>query len=45
MEFSKQEVELLAWFIGKHWNEFFSEAEEMVSISALHKLAEKLGLD
>ncbi len=45
MEFTDQELELLAWFIGKHWNEFFSEAEEMVSISTLHRLAEKLELE
>jgi predicted DsbA family dithiol-disulfide isomerase len=45
MKFSEQELELLAWFIAKHWNDFFREAEEVVSISALHRLAEKLGLD
>lgn len=45
MKFSDQELELLAWFIGKHWNEFFNEAEEVVSISTLHRLAEKLGLE
>lgn len=45
MEFSDQELELLSWFIGKHWDEFFTEAEEIVPISALHRLAEKLGLN
>jgi predicted DsbA family dithiol-disulfide isomerase len=45
MKFSDQELELLAWFIGKHWNEFFNETEDIVSINALHRLAEKLGLN
>ncbi|WP_157092087.1 hypothetical protein [Buttiauxella gaviniae] len=45
MKFSEQELELLSWFIGKHWNQFFKEAEEVVSISTLHRLAEKLALD
>jgi hypothetical protein len=45
MKFSEQELELLAWFIGKHWNEFFREAEDVVSVSALHRLAEKLKLN
>lgn len=45
MRFSEQELELLAWFVGKHWNQFFNEAEEIVSISGLHRLAEKLGLE
>ncbi|MCT4701170.1 hypothetical protein MUA02_04585 [Enterobacteriaceae bacterium H20N1] len=45
IRFSEQELELLSWFIGKHWNEFFKEAEETVTINTLHRLAEKLGLD
>jgi hypothetical protein len=45
MKFTEQELELLAWYIGKNWNQFFKEAEEVVSINALHRLAEKLGLD
>lgn len=45
MGFSDQELELLSWFIGKHWDEFFNEAEEVVLIIALHRLAEKLGFD
>lgn len=45
MKFTEQEIELLAWFIGKHWNQFFKDAEEVVSISALHRLAEKLSLN
>lgn len=44
MKFSEQEMELLAWFIGKHWNQFFKEAEGIVSINAFHRLAEKLNL-
>lgn len=45
MKFSEQELELLSMFIGKYWNEFFTQAEEISSIYALHRLAEKLGLD
>lgn len=45
MELSKEEAELLAWFIGLHWIEFSERAEEMVSVCALHRLAEKLGLN
>ncbi|MFD3226657.1 hypothetical protein [Rahnella aceris] len=45
MRLTEQEIELLAWFIGKHWDLFFREAEEAVSISTLHRLAEKLNLD
>lgn len=45
MELSKEEVELLAWFVGTHWAEFSEGAQEIVSPSALHRLAEKLGLE
>ncbi|EPA0114799.1 hypothetical protein ACQYI3_004365 [Enterobacter ludwigii] len=45
MEFTEIERELLSWFIGKHWVEFAEEAEEIAGINALHRLAEKLGIE
>lgn len=44
MEFSKEEAELIAGFIGEHWQEFAESVEDVISICALHRLAEKLGL-
>ncbi|WP_337013401.1 hypothetical protein [Pantoea sp. AS142] len=45
MEFTNEEREVIAWFIGGHWQDFASGAEELISITALHRLAEKLGLE
>jgi len=45
MEFSEIEKELLAGFLGTNWSEFVEFAEDFVPESALHRLAEKLGLD
>lgn len=45
MELTKEEAELIAGFIANHWPEFAAGAEEVISICALHRLAEKLGLE
>lgn len=45
MELTKAEAELIAGFIGEHWQEFASSVEGVISICALHRLAEKLGLE
>ncbi|MGL3102540.1 hypothetical protein [Enterobacter asburiae] len=45
MELSKEEAELIAGFIGEHWQEFAASADGVISIYALHRLAEKLGLE
>ena len=45
MELSKEEAELIAGFIGAHWQEFAASVEDVISIYALHRLAEKLGLE
>lgn len=45
MDFTKQEVEVISWFIGKNWNEFSQELEGVIGINALHRLAQKLNLD
>lgn len=44
MELTKAEAELIAGFIGEHWREFVASVEEVTSACALHRLAEKLGL-
>ena len=45
MQLSELEAELVAGFIGEHWQEFVESVEDVISIYALHRLAEKLGLD
>jgi hypothetical protein len=45
MELSKEEAELIAGFIGEHWKEFYDSVEDVISTCALHRLAEKLGLE
>ncbi len=45
MELSKEEAELIAGFIGEHWQEFVESVEDVTTITALHRLAEKLGLE
>lgn len=45
MELTKEEVELIAGFIGQHWQEFVASVEDVTTVTALHRLAEKLGLD
>lgn len=45
MELSEAEKEVIAWFLSKHWAEFASGVEELLSTHAVHRLAEKLGLD
>ncbi|WP_189388909.1 hypothetical protein [Buttiauxella sp. B2] len=44
MTLTKEEAELISGFIAAHWPEFAADAEEVISICALHRLAEKLGL-
>lgn len=45
MELSEEESEVVAWFLSQHWPEFAEVAEECLSASAVHRLAEKLGLE
>lgn len=45
MELSKEEAELIAGFMGEHWQEFAASVEDVISVCALHRLAEKLGLE
>jgi len=45
MELSQEESEVVAWFLSQHWSEFSEIAEEYLSASAVHRLAEKLGLE
>ncbi|EGQ5289292.1 hypothetical protein QWY64_09455 [Enterobacter hormaechei] len=45
MELTKEEVELIAGFIGQHWQEFVASVEDVTTVTALHRLAEKLGLE
>ena len=45
MELTPQEAELIAGFIGEHWQEFSASVEGVTSVCALHRLAEKLGLE
>jgi len=44
MELSQEESEVVAWFLSQHWSEF-SEIAEYLLASAVHRLAEKLGLE
>lgn len=41
---TSQEVEMVSWLVSKHWAEFFAQAEECMTVAAIHRLAEKLGL-
>ena len=41
MELNEEEKELIALFLSKHWAEFFEDSQDFMSISALHRLAEK----
>lgn len=45
MVLSEEEAELIAGFIGEHWLEFVASVEDVTTINALHRLAEKLGLE
>ena len=45
MELSQEESEVVAWFLSQHWTDFAEVAEECLSASAVHRLAEKLGLE
>ncbi|EPA0112015.1 MULTISPECIES: hypothetical protein [Enterobacter cloacae complex] len=45
MELTQQEAELITGFIGEHWQEFAASVEGVISVCALHRLAEKLGLE
>ncbi|MBU9866801.1 hypothetical protein [Rahnella aceris] len=45
MELTQEEKELIAGYLGQHWQQFVATAEEFMSDRALHALAEKLGLE
>lgn len=45
MELNQEEAEMLAGFIAANWAAFSQAAEGVMSVCALHRLAEKLGLD
>lgn len=45
VELTEREREVLAWFIGENWHEFFEQAEELLGGNGLHRLADKLKLD
>ncbi|MFK3934056.1 hypothetical protein ACI2JB_10710 [Pantoea agglomerans] len=44
MEINEEEMEVIALFLSKDWANFFEESQDFMSISALHRLAEKLML-
>lgn len=44
MQLSKEEAEALGWLVRLHWKEFATAAEEFMTISAIHRLAEKFEL-
>lgn len=44
MELTETEREAIGWLLSEHWEEFAQGAEEFMSVSALHRLAEKFGL-
>lgn len=45
MELNKEEAEMIAGFIAANWAAFSQSAEDVMSVCALHRLAEKLGLE
>lgn len=45
MELNQEEAEMVAGFIAANWAAFSQAAEGVISICALHRLAEKLGLE
>ena len=45
MELNQEEVEIVAGFIAANWAAFSQAAEGVISVCALHRLAEKLGLE
>ena len=45
MELTAKEVEVLAWLASRHWDELAEEAETLIGINGLHRLAEKLQLE
>ncbi|MCM2447624.1 hypothetical protein HGO41_20935 [Rahnella sp. CG8] len=45
MELNKEEAEIIAGFLAANWSAFSQVAEEVMGICALHRLAEKLGLE
>lgn len=45
MELNQEEAEIVAGFIAANWAAFSQAAEEVMSVCALHRLAEKLGLE
>jgi hypothetical protein len=45
MELNQEEAEMVAGYIAANWAAFSQAAEEVMSVCALHRLAEKLGLE
>lgn len=45
MELTEVEAEAIGWLLSRHWEEFSQTAEEFMSVSALHRLAEKFRLE
>ena len=45
MELNQEEAEIIAGFIAANWAAFSQAAEGVISVCALHRLAEKLGLE
>ncbi|WP_162997871.1 hypothetical protein [Rahnella sp. Larv3_ips] len=45
MELNQEEAEIVAGFIAVNWAAFSQAAEGVISVCALHRLAEKLGLE
>lgn len=45
MELNQEEAEIVAGFIAANWAAFSQAAEDVMSVCALHRLAEKLGLE
>ncbi|WNK65701.1 hypothetical protein RM156_12500 [Pantoea agglomerans] len=44
MELNEEEIEVIALFLSNNWAKFFDESQDFMSISALHRLAEKFML-
>ena len=45
MDLNQEEAEIVAGFIAANWAAFSQAAEGVISVCALHRLAEKLGLE
>ena len=43
MEWKKEEAEIIAGFLAANWSGFSQAAEEVMTVSAGHRLAEKWG--